>query len=101
MVSNTPNPPCKNRQGVGELCSVLIRYLHSDKLISDIYTNEDNHYFFSGVLITNRQFKRVNRRDNICIFMEQEYFKDKGFHCVQMWFRLDTEGSSANLFGYI
>ena len=88
----------KKRRGIGASRSVLIRYLHPPKLIYGRYSNNEKHDYLSGIIITRIEVIRVTRRDHLCIFMQNEEFKDHELHCVQRWVRINREGIEEHWF---
>ena len=92
--------PPKNRRGIFSSLSVLISYPHLSKFIAESYTNKDNHDDLSGLVITRREVTRVVRRDQLCICMQHEDFKDYELYFVQRWVRAIIEGSETHMFKY-
>ena len=75
-ISNVSDAPQKKRLGIGYLCSVLLRYLHPDKLFVDRYSNKDKLDVLGGIIITRRNITTVIIREQLCIFMKHESFGD-------------------------
>ena len=97
-MSNFWNTPQKQRQGFGASCSVLLCYLHPSKLIYDRYPNKENRDTLVGIMITQIDIIRVDRREQLCIFMKH---KDSGYHelkCIQKLIRFIIEGSETRVF---
>ena len=95
-MSNISNAPRKNRRGVGASCSVLLIYLQPAKLIHDSHTNKYKRDFLSGIIITQRDVIRVTRREQLCILMKHEEFRDHKLHWVQKLVVVIIEGSEAH-----
>ena len=53
----------KNRRNVGASCSVILRYLHPEKLIYERYSNKDKSDVIGGLIITQREVVTVTRRE--------------------------------------
>ena len=90
----------KRIQGAGASCLVLIFYLHPTKLIYDRYPNKDKHDALGGIIIIRRDIIRFTRREQLCIFKKQKYFRDHELHWVQKRIRVIREVSEAHTFKY-
>ena len=75
-----------------------MRYIRPVKDVSGRYPNKYKRDAISGMAITHRGVKKVSRRDQMCIIMRHEDFRDREVYCVEIWFWVDTEGPDALFF---
>ena len=59
----------KKNNGVGALCSVLIRYLHPRRDVDTKYPRARFDDRLDGLLVQRRQIKKVNHRDQTVIVL--------------------------------
>ena len=88
----------KKRRGICASWSVLLHCIHPVKLGSDKYNNKDKRDALGGIIIAERYYIKVARREQFYIFMKHKDFRDHALHCVQMWVRFIREGSDSHLF---
>ena len=61
----------KKKMGIGAVCSVLKRYLHSRKDVDIKYPNVTQRDWLEGILVLDQGVIKVNQKYQVCIFSTQ------------------------------
>ena len=88
----------KNHHGIGATCSVLLKYLHPAKRVSEIYPNSTSQQRLTGAVECSKEMITVNRKKVMCIVMVHPSYPDDRFHSAMRWVRVDVEGESRYFF---
>ena len=90
--------PRKLRLGIGAKCSVITRYLHPAKTISDKYLNFGHRDQTSNLVCLRKEEKVVNRRTQTVAVFKHADFTDTEIHAVVRWVTVDEEGLATDVF---
>ena len=91
-------PTSKLRLGVGANCTIITRYLHPAKKISDKYVNFGHRNKMEHMICLQKENKVVNRCTQVvAVFQHADFGEDK-LHAVLCWVSVKEEGNKAFLF---
>ena len=88
----------KLRHGVGSICEVLIKYLHSRPVVVAKYPNAAASQRLGGLLCIRQETKSVNHKQVMCYVFRHDQFEDHELHCLRRWSKVTTEGNPDHFF---
>ena len=88
----------KKRLGIGAQCSVLSKYMHPAKTISDKYPNRTANHRIENLLCVKEDTKNVKRRQQRVIVFRHDDFEGVEIYCVRRWVKVIEEGAEEHLF---
>lgn len=77
---------------------MAVKYLHPRPIVTDKYPNATAQQRCTNLTAVKRETKKVNRRDQKCIFFTHDDFPDKELHSVERWVRVDKEENDNQFF---
>jgi hypothetical protein len=92
-------PREKKHHGVGAVCSVLVRNLHSKPVVAAKFPNAVASQRLEGLLCIRQETKLVNHKQVMCFVFRHDLFDDVELHCLQRWSKVTEEGSPEHFFG--
>jgi hypothetical protein len=76
---------------IGDTCSVIKRFLHPSKLISERYPNQDHRETLEGLLVTGFDNRSINRATKQCVLFRHEDFENKVLYCSTRYARITNQ----------
>jgi hypothetical protein len=81
----------RRHHGVGAICEILIKYLHSRPVVAAKYTNAGASQHLGGLLCIRQEMKMVNHKQVMCYVFQHDEFENQELHCLQRWSKVTTE----------
>ena len=88
----------KKRLGIGAQCSVLSKYMHPAKEVSDKYPNRTAQHRIENLVCLREDTKIVKRRQQRVIVFRHETFAEMEIYCVRRWVKIINEGAAEHYF---
>jgi len=66
----------RRRHGVGSVCEVLVKYLHSRPIVMAKYPNAVANQRLGGLLCIREESKMVNHKQVMCFVFRRDLFAD-------------------------
>ena len=90
--------PRKKCVGVGANCSVLLKYMHPAKTISDKYPNTTARQRIENLVALRQETKIVKRKQQRVIVFRHDDFLEVEIYCVRRWVKVMVEGAPEHFF---
>ena len=90
--------PKKLRRGKHAEVSVLLKYLHPQKLVNDKFPNRTATSKIDKAIVVRCEEKKVTRKQQLCCVLTHESFPDNEVHCVERYARVTKEGPEDYLY---
>ena len=84
--------------GIGAVCTVLKRFLHSRPDIVNKYPNSVFSDCLNNLLAIRKEKKTVNRKEQWCIIFRHDDFPNKEIYCVERYCKVLKEGPTGQFF---
>lgn len=88
----------KLRHGVGAVCEVLLKYLHSRPIVAAKYPNATARQRLGGLLCIRKEMKKVNHKQVMCFVFRHNEFEGHELHCMDRWAKVTAEGDPDHFF---
>ena len=88
----------KLHHGVGSVCEVLLKYLHSRPIVAAKYPNATARQRLGGLLCIRKEMKKVNHKQIMCYVFRHDEFEGHELHCMDRWAKVTAEGDPAHFF---
>ena len=75
----------KKNLGVGASCTVLSRYMHPAKTVSEKYPNRVHSHKMENLLVLRKEKKVVNRVERDVVVFRHDDFENVELHAVVRW----------------
>ena len=86
MTMRTP----QNRANIGDVCSVMLKFLHPSRLISDRYPNQDHRERLDNLLVTGEEIKQIRGQNRNCITFRHADFENVILYCSVSYAKVTT-----------
>jgi hypothetical protein len=86
------------RNGIGAQCSVLKRFLHPRTIVDAKYPNTTQSERLESLLVTRREVKRVNNKDQWCIIFRHDDFDNIEVYATERYCKVTHEGPAESYF---
>ena len=86
------------RHGVGATCSVLLKYLHPAKYISEIFPNLTNKDRLENCIQYRQEVRKVNKKEQVVILLRHDDHPEQELYAVWRWINIDDEESPEHVF---
>lgn len=87
-MTTTPTP--RKEINVGDVCSVLLRYLHPSQLISARYPNQEHGERLTNLLVIGTDTKRIRGIERRCVIFHHPEFENIQLYCSVQFARVST-----------
>lgn len=87
-MTTTPTP--RKEINVGDVCSVLLRYLHPSQLISARYPNQEHGERLTNLLVIGTDTKRIRGIERRCVIFRHPEFENIQLYCSVQFARVST-----------
>ena len=84
--------------GTGAECSVLLKYLHPSKRISEVFPNRTANERLDGLVAIKKDGRKVNKKMQQCIIFRHDRFPNEELHCVTRFCKVLKEGAVEDYF---
>ena len=88
----------KKNLGVGASCTVLSRYMHPAKTVSEKYPNRVHSHKMENLLVLRKEKKVVNRVERDVVVFRHDDFENVELHAVVRWAKVTSEGPAEKFF---
>ena len=88
------------RRGIGAKCSVLVKFLHPNKLVKDVIKNPTKGQKEFDLIIVRRDEKVVNRRKQTVVVLRSDdtKWRNEEVYCCERYATVLKEGDVADIF---
>ena len=86
-------PRRKPRHGVGAVCEVLLKNLHSRSIVTANFSNALASEHLDGLLCIREETKTVSHEQVMCFVFLHDLSDDVQLHCLRGWSKVKKEGS--------
>jgi len=86
------------RLGVGAECSVLVKFIHPSRLVSQTIINPKNNQRLERLLAIREEKKKVHGKEMSCIIFRHDDFENIELYCIRRWVKVDKEGPETQFF---
>ena len=84
--------------GVGAKCSVLLRFLHPQKMVKDKFPNAKHQDRLEDLVAIEQKDVVVNRKVQVCVVFRSDQFPDKTLHACRRYVKVLDEGDPSHYF---
>ena len=84
--------------GIGAQCSVLIKFLHPSKRVTDVLINFSDKDRLYDLLAIKAEQKRVKKKIQDCIIFRHDAFPNEELYCVRKFCKVLKEGHVVDIF---
>ena len=91
-------PRKKLRHGVGSVCEVLLRNLHSRPVVAAKFPNALASQRLDGLVCIREEMKTVNHKQVMCFVFRHDLFDNDELHCLRRWSKVKREGNPEHFF---
>jgi hypothetical protein len=88
----------KLHHGVGSICEVLLKYLHSRPIVAAKYPNATARQRLGGLLCIRQEMKSVNHKQVMCYVFRHDQFEGHELYCIRRWSKVTVEGDPDHFF---
>jgi hypothetical protein len=84
--------------GIGSICEVLLKYLHSRPIVAAKYPNATARQCLGGLLCIRQEMKSVNHKQVMCYVFCHDQFEGHKLYCIRRWSKVTVEGDPDHFF---
>ena len=88
----------KKQIGSGAICTVLLKYLHPGKTISDKFPNRTAQQRLEGLIAQRQEMRKVKKSEQLVVVFRHAQFENVEIYCVKRWCKVISEGAEEHFF---
>ena len=88
----------KKQHGSGAICSVLLKYIHPSKYISEKFKNSSSNERLENCIEYRQEVRNVKNKNQVVILFRHGDHEDQELYAVKRWVKVVTEGAAEHIF---
>eukprot|EP00559_Dactyliosolen_fragilissimus_P002711 CAMPEP_0184872744 /NCGR_PEP_ID=MMETSP0580-20130426/41459_1 /TAXON_ID=1118495 /ORGANISM="Dactyliosolen fragilissimus" /LENGTH=665 /DNA_ID=CAMNT_0027375583 /DNA_START=1012 /DNA_END=3007 /DNA_ORIENTATION=+ len=88
----------KKQHGSGAICSVLLKYIHPAKYISEKFKNYSSDERLENCIECGQEIRNVKKKNHVVILFRHDDHDGQDLYAVKRWVKVVTEGAAEHIF---